>query len=349
MVFTTINDLLIKLKNKKIKGGRHMSEMRKNNLTQEWIIYAENRQKRPYEFEKKMTKKQKRDTPCPFCQGNEDQTTQAIFQDNPQNWTVRVFPNRFPAVQQHCDEVKKEEFYDGMAALGQHEVLVDTPHHDQTIEQFTQEHIQKVLSVLQSRFIEIQKNENTKQVQIFKNAGADAGMSIQHSHWQLVGLPTVSKRQQTYQQQSKEYYQKNHKCIICDMIAWEKDNKTRICGETERFIAIAPYASRFSYEVWIIPKKHISSFAQIDQNDIEDLAGILKKMLVRVKELREDISYNICFMEGGKEEIHTDGESLHWAIQIFPRIGGFAGLEFSTETYINSVLPETAAKWYRSE
>ena len=72
-------------------------------------------------------------------------------------------------------------------------------------------------------------------------------------------------------------------------------------------------------------------------------------MLKRITELRDDISYNICFIEGGTEEIESDGNSLHWSIQILPRIGGFAGLEFATETYINSILPETAAKWYRGE
>ena len=76
---------------------------------------------------------------------------------------------------------------------------------------------------------------------------------------------------------------------------------------------------------------------------------MMKKMLKRITELREDISYNICFIEGGTEEVQQHGKGLHWSVQILPRIGGFAGLEFATETYINSVLPETAAKWYQEE
>ncbi len=323
--------------------------MRKNKLTGEWIIYAENRKKRPYEFEKKMEKKDIKNNPCPFCKGNEDKTTKAIFQDRQKDWSIRVFPNRFPAVEQQSEKITTEGFYDAIAAVGRHEVVVDTPNHDETIEQFSLEHIENILTVLQKRFLDIKQTENVKQVQIFKNAGADAGMSIQHSHWQLIGLPTVSKRQENYEKNAKEYYDKNNSCILCDMIAWEKEHKSRVCCETEEFIAITPYASRFSYEIWLLPKKHISSFAQLEKKELKELAWMMKKMLKRITELREDISYNICFIEGGTEEVQQHGKGLHWSVQILPRIGGFAGLEFATETYINSVLPETAAKWYQEE
>lgn len=332
------------------KECAYMSEMRKNKLTQEWIIYAENRQKRPYEFEKSLLKKEKRNTPCPFCRGNECQTTPALYQDREQNWSIRVFPNRFPAVQYDDNQkITEEAFYEAIPAFGRHEVVVDTPHHEQTIEQFSLEHLQNVLSVLQKRFIDIKSTKGIQQIQIFKNAGVDAGMSIKHSHWQLVGLPTVSKRQLTYQNTSLDYHKQHNYCILCDMILWEKQQKIRVCYETEHFIAIAPYASRFSYEVWILPKKHISSFALLEQKELNDFAFILQKMLKRIKQLREDISYNICFIEGGTEQVHKYSDSLHWSVQILPRIGGFAALEFATESYINSILPETAAKWYRSE
>ena len=327
-----------------------MSEMRKNKLTQEWIIYAENRQKRPYEFEKNFVKKEKRNSPCPFCRGNECQTTPALYQDREQDWSIRVFPNRFPAVQYDKNQkVEKEAFYEAIPAFGRHEVVVDTPHHEQTIEQFSLEHLQYVISILQKRFIDISNTKGIQQTQIFKNAGVDAGMSIKHSHWQLVGLPIISKRQQTYQYSFSQYYKEHNRCILCDMIAWEKQQKTRVCCETEHFIAIAPYASRFSYELWILPKKHISSFALLEQCELNDFAFVLQKMLKRITQLREDISYNICFVEGGTQQMQQCHNSLHWSVQILPRIGGFAALEFATESYINSVLPETAAKWYRSE
>lgn len=296
-----------------------------------------------------MEKKDIKNNPCPFCKGNEDKTTKAIFQDRQKDWSIRVFPNRFPAVEQQSEKITTEGFYDAIAAVGRHEVVVDTPNHDETIEQFSLEHIENILTVLQKRFLDIKQTENVKQVQIFKNAGADAGMSIQHSHWQLIGLPTVSKRQENYEKTAKEYYDKNNSCILCDMIAWEKEHKSRVCCETEEFIAITPYASRFSYEIWLLPKKHISSFAQLEKKELKELAWMMKKMLKRITELREDISYNICFIEGGTEEVQQHGKGLHWSVQILPRIGGFAGLEFATETYINSVLPETAAKWYQEE
>lgn len=137
--------------------------MRKNKLTGEWIIYAENRKKRPYEFEKKMEKKDIKNNPCPFCKGNEDKTTKAIFQDRQKDWSIRVFPNRFPAVEQQSEKITTEGFYDAIAAVGRHEVVVDTPNHDETIEQFSLEHIENILTVLQKRFLDIKQTENVSQ------------------------------------------------------------------------------------------------------------------------------------------------------------------------------------------
>ncbi len=324
-----------------------MSELRKNKLTEEWVLYAENRQKRPYEFVKKMDYKQTGKEHCPFCKGNEQQTTSPVFQDRKENWSIRAFPNRFPAVTEKEETLHKESFYENKSAVGRHEVVVDTPNHDQTIEQFSVQHLKNVLLTLQKRFLSMIKQQNIKQVQIFKNAGADAGMSIKHSHWQLIGLPTVSKRQQEYETTAEQYYGQTHKCVVCDMIAWEKQQQKRVCKQTEHFIAIAPYASRFSYEVWIVPNKHTPSFANVEESLFEELAKLLKEILCDITELREDMSYNICFIESGKQAQKQQPESSHWMIQILPRIGGFAGFEFATETYINSVLPETAAKWYQ--
>ena len=123
--------------------------------------------------------------------------------------------------------------------------------------------------------------------------------------------------------------------------------KKRVCKQTEHFLAITPYASRFSYEVWVLPKSHMPSFAQAEQELFMELAGLLKELLCDITALRKDISYNICFMESGKQSCQQQMEAFHWMIQILPRIGGFAGFEFGTETYINSVSPETAAKWYQ--
>lgn len=323
-----------------------MSELRKNPLTGEWVLLAENRKNRPYDFLRNTKPKAKSHTDCPFCGGNEARTTEAVFQNGTEeDWSIRVFPNMFPAVSAERMEVEREGFYEQEEGVGRHEVLVDTPKHFQTIDTFTQEHLKEVLVVLSYRLQEIRNQKGTEYVQIFKNCGADAGMSLQHSHWQIVGLPIASRRETAYYSNAKAYRKKTDRCIFCDMIAHEKQVGKRVVVENENFVAFTPFAPKFSYELWIGVKKHCPTFADMPEEILGDLAEILWKCIRKVAVIRPDISYNICFMDAPKE-----GEKeFHWYLQILPRLGGFAGFEYATETYINPVSPEKAARYYRGE
>ena len=313
-----------------------MSELRRNPFTGEWTHYAENRKNRPYEFLHKIETKHQ--AACPFCEGNEDKTTPPLYQDHvDRSWSIRVFPNMFPAVCEGVAPALKDDFYQQSACEGFHEVLVDTPKHEETIDQFTVEHLEKVLSVLQERYLNMSSDKNIIYVQIFKNCGPSAGMSIRHSHWQIIGMPVLPQREEAMQGHMKE-----DNCLFCKMLAHERKMGIRIAAENQDFLAIAPYASRFPYELWICPIRHIASFAHVKKDEIKSLADILKDILPRVSALREDIGYNICMIDG-----EAEGE-FHWHMQILPRIGGFAGFEYATGSYINSVLPERAAEYYQN-
>ena len=316
-----------------------MSEFRKNPFTGEMTLYAENRKNRPYEFVHHTQPKQADHANCPFCGGHEDWTTEAVYQDGPDEaWQIRVFPNMFPAVREDCPCKETELFYEQHSGLGRHEVLVDTREHTETIDAFSEERIAEVLSVLQERSRAIYEMEYTAYVQIFKNCGPSAGMSIRHSHWQMIGMPLVPRRVHSMSKQMKK-----EDCLFCKMLEYEKQKGVRIAGETEYFLAVTPYASRFPYEVWLAPKKHQTSFSDLCDVERKDLSHLMRQVLQSVILLRTDVGYNICVMDGPKK---TD---FHWHIQILPRIGGFAGFEYATDCFINMVSPEKAAKHYRGE
>lgn len=315
-----------------------MSELRRNPFTGEWTLYAENRQHRPYEFQW-SSPQYKGDLICPFCPGEEKRTPEPLYQSGPDGaWEIRVFPNMYPAINQQCEEVEKEVFYEQVVAAGVHELLIDTPEHTQTIDTFSREHLEQVLAVLQQCYAEIRKQPNIAYVQIFKNCGAQAGMSIQHSHWQLIGMPLIPERIR----KMTVLGMKDQECQYCKMLAYEKQHKSRIVTENEDFIALTPYASRFPYEVWIFPQVHQCAFAALDAKARGSLADLLHQLLPQIAHLRGDTSYNICVMDGGKEQ------DFHWHLQILPRIGGFAGFECATECYINTTFPEEAAKQYQT-
>ena len=321
-----------------------MSELRQDILTGEWVIFAGNRKKRPYDFIKKSVPKSSDCTDCQFCPGNEHLTTGAVYQDGQDGeWGIRVFPNKYPAVGQRADAADGENFYNAVGGKGIHEVVVDTPKHFEIIHDFSIEHLAEVLKVLRDRFNIISKTEGIEYVQVFKNCGPDAGASIMHSHWQIIGVPVVPAEQEVIFKREKLYGDEKGGCLICDILEHEKNTEARVIEENEDFLAFAPYASKFSFECDISCKKHISSFGLFDDKMVGELAEILKKVLSGVKTLRKDICYNLCFEDSPK------GERGHWYMRIIPRMGNLAGFEYGTKSYINPILPENAAEYMKEK
>ncbi|HIT73107.1 MAG TPA: galactose-1-phosphate uridylyltransferase [Candidatus Fimicola cottocaccae] len=323
-----------------------MSELRRNPITGEWVTFAVKRGARPYDFVKKSEAKKDSSKTCPFCPGNENETTKEVFQNDDKNWSIRVFPNKYPALDFGDCDFENHSFYENMNGVGIHEVIVDTPNHNEKIYDFSSEHFLDVIKVLKMRFDDMKKRDFIKYIQIFKNNGAEAGMSLVHSHWQIIGVPVMGRIQNDTLFNALEYRKKHNSCVMCDMIKNEIKENKRVVSENENFVAFTPYASKMSYELWIAPKEHISSFGEFNEKHIEDFTNIFHNMLKRVSLINKDISYNICFMDSPIDE---NKKYFHWYVKIVPRIGNFAGLEFSTGTFINPVMPEDAAEVYKSK
>lgn len=324
-----------------------MSQLRQNKLTGEWIIYAENRQKRPYDFVRHIAPKDIDASACPFCPGREDKITEIIEQvGTNEKWSLRVFSNLYPAVSEAVAKIQPQEtIYQQAEGVGRHEILVDTPEHGQTIDTFSKEQLTDVFNMLFRRYESMATEKKIKHIQIFKNCGADAGMSISHSHWQILGLPLVSKRILDWKKNIEMFQEKTTDCMFCDMITYELKKETRMIGISRYFLAFVPYASRFPYEVWIAPKRHFDCFCEVEAEELLDLSEFMLSILRKIVKIKENVGYNICFMDA---PLQRENYLFHWHIEIMPRIGGFAGLECATETYINSMLPERAAHFYRN-
>ncbi len=321
-----------------------MSELRQDILTGEWVIFAGNRMKRPYDFIKKSIPKTDDASGCQFCPGNENLTTNAVYQDGPDGkWTMRAFPNKYPALSDDSYDYDDEGFYFADSGYGIHEVIVDTPNHNEVIHDFSEDKLLEVLKVLKERFLVISDVDGIEYVQLFKNCGPDAGASILHSHWQIIGVPIVPREQETIQERCEDYKKEYGDCLICDMLEHEDYVDKRIIAENDQFIAFCPYASKMSYETMIAAKEHIRSFGDFDDDALESLAQIFKVILSGIKTLRKDICYNICFQDT------PAGMDGHWYMKILPRMGNPAGFEYGTNSYINPILPEDAAKYMRKK
>jgi len=328
-----------------------MPELRKDPVIKRWVIIATERAKRPHDF--KREKEEIKAGFCPFDYGNEHTTPPEIFafrppdtEPNTPGWWVRVVSNKFPALNPQLEiERYGVGMYDAMTGFGFHEVIIETPDHFASLATLDYKQVQEVVWAYKIRYNQLKKDDRIKYILIFKNHGRDAGASLQHPHSQLIALPIVPKRVEEELQGSKEYYDYKERCVFCDMIREEKRDKERIIEENEFFVSFAPFASRFPFETWILPKKHNHDFGEITEEEVKFLAKILKNTLYRIYTALDNPPYNMMI-----HTAPTNGEGkkhYHWHIEIVPRLTKVAGFEWGSGFYINPTPPENAAKFLR--
>jgi len=328
-----------------------MPELRKDPIIGRWVIIATDRAKRPSDFVRKQE-----DKPagfCPFCYGNEDKTPPEVMayresgtKPNQTGWWLRVVPNKFPALKIEGDlDRRGEGIYDLMNGIGAHEVIIETPDHNATMADYEEKQVEEILWSYRERMLELSKDRRFEYMMLFKNQGREAGASLDHPHSQLIAIPTVPKRVREEMDGGKAYYDFRERCVFCDMIKQELATKSRIVMENDKFVAFEPFASRFPFETWILPKRHETHFEKIQKADTGDLARILKGTLRKLRNCLDNPPYN--FM------VHTtpvtEGElpHYHWHIEITPKLTKVAGFEWGTGFYINPTPPEDAAAFLR--
>jgi UDPglucose--hexose-1-phosphate uridylyltransferase len=268
-------------------------------------------------------------------------------------WKVRVVPNKFPALSREEDMGEPMEgMYERMNGVGAHEVIIETPEHDKRLERHTPESLSLVLDTYRQRLIELNRDARFRYVIIFKNEGEQAGASLSHAHSQLIATPVTPKRVREELIGAREYYESKGRCIFCDIIREERTGKQRIVEESEDFIAFCPFASRFPYETWVLPKKHSPDYQTLTGEELLGLARILIGTMRRLSEVLNRPQYNYILHTGPVRYAMpgywtTLDMDWHWHIEIMPRVTDIAGFEWGTGYYINPTLPEEAARYMR--
>ncbi|MGH9450767.1 MAG: galactose-1-phosphate uridylyltransferase [Terriglobia bacterium] len=329
-----------------------MSELRKDPVTGRWVIIATDRAKRPNDFVRDKVEIRGSGF-CPFCYNNESKTPPEILvypkdgrAPNTPGWTLRVVANKFPALGIEGGLNRQGDgVYDKMEGIGAHEVVIETPDHQKTLAQLSLPQIEDVLWAFHDRIIDLKRDHRFKYILIFKNHGEAAGASLEHTHSQLIALPVVPKRVSEEIHGAEEYFNYKDRCIYCDIVLQEAKSGVRMIAENERFVAISPFAARFPFETWILPKTHESSYEQLMRDDYAQFAVILKDMLSRLDRVLENPAYNYV--------IHTSPlpqssiAHYHWHMEIMPKLTKVAGFEWGTGFYINPTSPEVSAKFLR--
>jgi UDPglucose--hexose-1-phosphate uridylyltransferase len=333
-----------------------MPELRQDPATKQWVIIARERAKRPHDFIKPVSPPSlpsyKDD--CPFCPGNESMTppeTMAYRKGGSPNgpgWWVRAFPNKFSALVPDGSISRREEegLFRKMDGVGQHEVIVESPLHNQSIALMENKQVEEILLAYRERYLALREDPRFKLIIIFKNHGRAAGTSLEHPHSQLVATPIVPLNIRHRFEKAASHFDDYGTCVYCDIIREGLRVPTRLLQETDRFVAFHPFASRAPFETWILPKEHQASFGSISMRDAKEFAGVLRTTLFQLYRGLNNPDYNYIIHTAPTKDEHE--EYFHWHLQILPRLVTPAGFELGTGIFINTALPEETAAFMRN-
>lgn len=336
-----------------------MSEYRQDPLTGRWVVIGSQRAGRPEEFVEHSVARV--DFPCPFCPGHEHETPPAVLQwpaDHPSQWSLRVVPNRFPAVGPHS--VPVDDFWPKQDHLepngshhpaqngagGVHEVVIESRRHVGSFSELSPCESQQVIAAYQSRLTALQATAGVRYVQIFKNVGPAAGATLAHAHSQIVGLPFVPDDVRAACERSQAYFAKAGRSLLAELVSRELESGARVVARSPRFVAYCPWASRFPYSVCIAPLAP-AAFEDAQATPPGELASFVRELVGRIEGALGRPAYNLVLHLNPFDS--NNRQHYHWRMELIPRLTKIAGFEWGTGMMINPYPPEAAAELLRSQ
>lgn len=322
--------------------------MRHDPILDRWVIVSAERGSRPATGGDAAGPKAV-DPSCPFCPGREAETLPEIaairsddtLPDAP-GWRVRVVPNKYPALRTDAPDL------DGFGSLfgrrgghGCHEVIVEGQEHTRSVSELSSDRMQEVVATYRERFRALSTVSGLESATLIKNVGVEAGASIEHSHSQLIATPLLPPTLERELRSASDWIRQGRDCIWCSILAEESARRERVVFESGRLMVLCPWASRFPYETWILPRAHASHFERATDEDVVELADCLQRLLVAVEACRPRLPYNyVLYSAPFPTAARRD---YHWRLSLMPRISRAAGYEQATGLYINPLAPESAA------
>jgi UDPglucose--hexose-1-phosphate uridylyltransferase len=328
------------------------SHIRQDKATRQWVIYAPSRGKRPHDF--KQTKKKNEtlreyDEDCPFCPGNEHMLEQIILEignNDSSMWRARVVPNKFPALTPDGDRERSSEgIYITMKGHGQHDVIIESPFHNQRIALMKGDEVETVIETYHRRYLTVMQEQGNMMAIIFRNHGSQAGTSLMHPHSQLIATGMVPHYIRWREEQAQRYFDEWGRCVHCDILAFESQQRQRVLHENDSFLSYVPFAAQVPFEMWIVPKNHQADFGRVTDAEKSDLASALQFLLTKLYKKLNDPDYN--YVINTSPQYRAGEPQFHWYLEIRPRLTTQAGFEIGSGMSINPSLPESDADFLK--
>ena len=290
---------------------------------------------------------------CPFCDGNEAEAGPELLawregsHANTPGWSVRVVANRRPMLRIEGGlERRLDGVFETRDGLGAHEVVIETPVHEQRLQDLPVDRLWRVLWAWRTRLQDLKQDRRFATAVVFKNHGRAAGARMDHAHSQIVAYPMIPPALDDKVRGAATHFGGTGHCIFCDVTAQELRDGRRTVSDTVPIIAISPFAARVPFETWLMPRDHAPRFEEASNATLEGMAVVLKDVMARVDWALGRPAYNLV--------LHTapfSGEAdavFHWHLEVIPRVTRWSGLEWGTGIARNPVSPEEAARVLRA-
>lgn len=311
-----------------------MKELRIDKITDDLIIFAADRMKRPLDKSSHQIEEQEETEVysewCPFCRGNEKYTTDPIYEiRRDSDWFVRSVYNKFPIIDESSTQI-----------FGKHEVMVDTYRHNGSFYDMTEEEFEDMFIMYKNRYKSLIQEEKVEYVNIFKNFLRKAGASLMHPHSQIMSMSLVPPEVQNELNIGLKYYKENARSLYSDIIKEELEHKSRVIYNGSSFIVIVPYATKYSGEIRVIFKDGVK-FENLMDADLKEISTTFNKLFKNIYEINGYMPFNLCFHTHPKNIDSMDYYNSH--IHIIPRRFNFGGFELGADVHVSSIDAEELA------
>lgn len=324
-----------------------MSELRQDPTTLGWVLVAPERSRRPEGHAAAAPRARAESGSCPLCPGRESETPPEVWRlaAGGSAWRVRVVPNRFPLLQPDGEQPVARDGFRALDGRGWHEVVVESPDHSWDIALGTDEEVRNVLEAYHVRYRALRRR-GAELVVVFRNHGAASGTSLEHPHSQVVGAPVVPRLVRSRIDIARQRHDDAGACLYLEVLERELRAGSRVVLAGDRLVAFQPFAPSAAYETWVIPRFHQPSFGEATGEVLDELAGVLRRVLRALRAALGDPAYNLVVHSAPAGEEHL--RYFVWHVQVTPRLGTPAGFELATGIPVVTVPPEESAARLRS-
>jgi UDPglucose--hexose-1-phosphate uridylyltransferase len=331
-----------------------------NPLTQEWVLVSPHRTQRPWLGQVEKPPQEKLlpyDPACYLCPTN----LRAGDKRNPDYKSTYVFTNDFPALLEPTELDETDTNNTGLEHLlfaaepeyGTCRVVCFSPRHDLSLPELPQAEVEAVVQTWIEQTRLLSQLAYVNYVQVFENKGAMMGASNPHPHsqiWATSHIPNQPAREILAQ---NEYYTRQHSCMLCDMLAAERQAGERLVVVNQHFSALVPFWAVWPFEILLVANRHLSSLSNLEPTEISGLADILRRLTARFDNLFEiSFPYSMGFHQPSTDINQT--EALHLHAHFYPPLLRSAtvrkfmvGFEMLASPQ-RDITPEAAAERLRS-